>query len=687
MPTTVSIAAINDAVEGGTAGTFRFTRSDTTGFLSVNATASGTEGVTDQTAVFLPGSNTTDVLIMVTNDSTSEPTKTVTLTVATGTGYTPGTPGTATIEVLDDDADVVSVAAVADATEGGSAGTLRFTRTGSLASSITVNYTVGGTATSGTDFTSLSGSVTIAANAASADATVTPAADNVVEDGGETVTLTATSGTGYTVGTPSSGSITIVDNPPVVVVVWAADAVEGGASGTFQVIRSGGNMAASLAVTYNVGGTATSGSDFTALSGSVTIAATATYANVSVSAANDLTADPGESVILYVIDGGASYTVGTPAATSLTILDASTGIIKGRAWNDTNSDGIQDTGEDGLSEVTVTLYDGTTQVAVTHTDADGTYSFSGITPGSNYQVKFVALPSDNATLSAQDQGSDDTIDSDPNATTALSGALVVGAGTTVDHLDAGFRVAPVAASATISFYDGDNGYILAMTLTTSDGTHSFGPLKVYTHSAKDARAIVFGALAQLGWDVSIVGDTRLKINGFIVNGNTNAVQSLNYTLYTPTIDIASSTNRSQPRFDPGGAATVTGGTSNSQPGNPNPQSLQTVWISFSADSGYDLTLVIETDNNVTATFGPYRTNGASRTAVRNDVYTQITTDLGADWIIDQAGTDSSFVIRGKTVGGNVDRVKKVTMTYTLSGSIIPPLATGVGGATVVVVRQ
>src|SRR6185437_10902405 len=51
-----------------------------------------------------------------------------------------------------------------DTTEGeiaGSSGYFRFTRSGSTANDLTVNYTLGGTAISGTDYAPLSGSVTI----------------------------------------------------------------------------------------------------------------------------------------------------------------------------------------------------------------------------------------------------------------------------------------------------------------------------------------------------------------------------------------------------------------------------------------------------------------------------------------------------------------------------------------------
>ncbi|MBC1190349.1 hemolysin, partial [Microcystis aeruginosa BLCCF108] len=72
-----------------------------------------------------------------------------------------------------------------------------FTRTGVTTDALTVNYTVGGTATNGTDYTSIPTSVTFAAGSSTATVTVDPTADTIVE-ADETVALTLTAGTDYT---------------------------------------------------------------------------------------------------------------------------------------------------------------------------------------------------------------------------------------------------------------------------------------------------------------------------------------------------------------------------------------------------------------------------------------------------------------------------------------------------------
>ncbi len=159
---------------------------------------------------------------------------------------------------------------IADAFEGGSAGTFRFTRFGDINSSLVVNYTVGGPATPDADYTALSGSVTFAPFAPTADVTVT-ALDDSLGDPNEAVVAFLATGTGYTLGAPSSAEVLIIDNEAVVTVEKIADGVEGVSDGTFRFSRTG-NPGGALTVYYWVGGTATPDVDYTNPSGSITFA-------------------------------------------------------------------------------------------------------------------------------------------------------------------------------------------------------------------------------------------------------------------------------------------------------------------------------------------------------------------------------------------------------------------------------
>lgn len=94
--------------------------------------------------------------------------------------------------------------------QGQGTGQFTFTRTGSTAGALTVNFTIGGTATSGSDYAALPTTVVIPDTVASTTLLVTPVDDGTVE-GSETVVLTLTSGF-YNIGAPSVATVTIADN-------------------------------------------------------------------------------------------------------------------------------------------------------------------------------------------------------------------------------------------------------------------------------------------------------------------------------------------------------------------------------------------------------------------------------------------------------------------------------------------
>jgi hypothetical protein len=215
----------------------------------------------------------------------------------------------------------VTISTIANAAEGGSAGSARVTRDGSTSSPLTVNIQVGGTATPGSDFYYITSYVTIPANSATADITVSPIDDSSIEST-ETVTLTIQSG-GYTIGSPSSATVNITDNDtPVVTVALLNDAVEGVSNGAFRFTRTG-NTSQSLTATYAVSGSATGGTDYTALSGSVTFAANSATADVSVAPIDNSTPEYDASVVV-TIQTGSGYIVGTSDWDTVIIRDDDT---------------------------------------------------------------------------------------------------------------------------------------------------------------------------------------------------------------------------------------------------------------------------------------------------------------------------------------------------------------------------
>ncbi len=95
--------------------------------------------------------------------------------------------------------------------------------------------------------------------------------------------------------------------------------------------------------------------------------------------------------------------------------------IGDRVWNDSNANGIQDQEEKGIENVTVNLWKGNTsepveKIATTKTDSSGIYCFTNLVKGI-YWLEFI-LPTGTGEIwqfSPQNQGTDDSVDSDPNA--------------------------------------------------------------------------------------------------------------------------------------------------------------------------------------------------------------------------------------------------------------------------------
>lgn len=96
--------------------------------------------------------------------------------------------------------------------QGAVSGSFAVTRSGDTTDALIVNYTVGGTATNGSDYSLLSQSVTIPAGATSATITVTPIPDSIAE-GDETVMLTLSNDLSYSVGSSGTATVTIHDLP------------------------------------------------------------------------------------------------------------------------------------------------------------------------------------------------------------------------------------------------------------------------------------------------------------------------------------------------------------------------------------------------------------------------------------------------------------------------------------------
>ncbi len=342
--TFVTLANVADPAEGGASGTFRLTRiGDTSGALTVLVSPVGGTATKTTDYTFTPdytasgsffaftipaGSATLDIAVAVVNDSTAEGPETITLQLASAAGYLSGSGNAVVMTVGDNDTSLPLVRVTAPdpyAVEGGSdTGTFIFTRTGVTTSAVSLTVAWTGTATNGTDYSTLPTTVTIPANSSSTTVTVTPLNDSAAEVPETIIATISANNTVYlrnSAATTSTITLTDDDTPQVTVSAPDSSASEAGPdSGVFLITRSGPATSA-LKVYYGISGSALHGTDYAMLNGEVTIPAGSSSAPVVILPIDDDLAEPSENVTLAVTTFDNAYSVGAAFQSTVTIAD------------------------------------------------------------------------------------------------------------------------------------------------------------------------------------------------------------------------------------------------------------------------------------------------------------------------------------------------------------------------------
>ena len=340
---TVSLSASSTTIaENGGTSTLTVTLSSapaTTVNIPITVGGTATSGndynLANTLVSFTPtGALTQTVTVTAVNDPTDEPDETIILSVnAAGIdGVDTGTPNSVTITIIDDDvtiSDPTVSLSVSSATIAENGGTSTLTVTLSSAPTTTVNIpiTVGGTATSGNDYSLASASVSFTPTGALTRPVTVTAINDATDEPNETIILSvnAASITGVT-GTDSV-TITITDDddaptstPTVSLSVSSATIAENGGTSTLTVTLSSAPTT-TVAIPITVGGTATSGNDYSLASASVSFTPTGALTRpVTVTAINDATDEPNETIILSVNAASITGVTGTDSVT-ITITD------------------------------------------------------------------------------------------------------------------------------------------------------------------------------------------------------------------------------------------------------------------------------------------------------------------------------------------------------------------------------
>ncbi len=211
--------------------------------------------------------------------------------------------------------------------ENAGSATITATRTGGSGGGATVDYaTSDGTAVDGSDYTAASGTLTWADGVAGPKTfTITIINDATVE-GDETVDLTLSNVTGASLGAPSTGVLTILDEDAPGTLQFSGPAYsvdEAAGPATITVTRIGGATGA-VAVDYDTvsGGSATEGTDYTAATGTLNWADGNTAAKTfTVAITNDTDVESDETVMLELSNATGGASLGPQSTAVLTIVD------------------------------------------------------------------------------------------------------------------------------------------------------------------------------------------------------------------------------------------------------------------------------------------------------------------------------------------------------------------------------
>ena len=348
------------------------------------------------TLTFAEGEVTEFVEITIVGDDLNEAVETFTVSLSNELNAVIAD-GSATVTINDDDG--VPTLSIDDVTlTEGDSGTQDavFTVTLSAASGrpVAVNFAAqGGTAVAPEDYTSSAGMLSYAPGETTKTITV-PVVGDAVNEAHESFTVELSAASNATIA-DGSGLATINDNDDITIALAGPGTITEGDGGTtaatFTLTLSGASRQLVMADFATTAGTATAGSDFTALSQTLTFSPGTTSRMVTVDVSADNLSEVNESFSAAISNPvGRGVTLGASAATvtiadddPITISIANGSIIEGDAGTVTLSFMVSLSGPNGQSvTVDFATADDTAVAPGDYTAASGTLSFGpGTTTG------------------------------------------------------------------------------------------------------------------------------------------------------------------------------------------------------------------------------------------------------------------------------------------------------------------
>ena len=172
-----------------------------------------------------------------------------------------------------------------------------------------------GTATgTGTDYTLGSGTLTINAGSSTGTITIASIVDDSIDEADETVVLTLSNPSNATLGSDKVHTYTITDNDNTPTIDFNSTSSSGAESVPSKAITVdlSGPSSETVTVDYAVTGTASgSGTDYTLINGTLSIAAGSTTGTITITDIVDDSADEPDETVIVTLSSPSNATLGS----------------------------------------------------------------------------------------------------------------------------------------------------------------------------------------------------------------------------------------------------------------------------------------------------------------------------------------------------------------------------------------
>ncbi len=478
------------------------------------------------TLTFSPDQTENTIEVSVTDDKVAESNETFEVELSSPSKATLGSTAITTVTITDDDNATVPEVSLSSASVSFSEGTgsVDLTVRLDMASStaVTVDYaTSDGSAKSGADYVSASGTLTFAAGVTKQTVSVT-LKDDSIDEPSETFEVRLSSPSGATLGSIKSTVVTITDDDPPPKVSLSSSSVEVAESAGLVRLKVRLSEASGYTVKVNyktVDGSAKAGSDYTSASGTLTFSSGQKEKTIEVSVTDDKLAESNETFKVE-LSSPSKATLGSTAITTVTIIDddganvpevslssASASVSEGAGPVDLTV--RLDTAATSAVTVDYATSDGSAKAGPDYTSASGTLTFAA---GVTRKTVSVTLKDDS--IDEPSEGFTLRLSRPSGATLGRRSAATV----TIQDNDDAPDVSLVLTPSSISEEGGVSGVTAHLTHPSAEDT-------VVTVSSSPVAPAVAGDIEQSGARLTVAAGQKDSAGSVTVKALDNAVHA------------------------------------------------------------------------------------------------------------------------------------------------------------------